>query len=67
MKAWGQSQLSTVALLVAAWYVGTISFTVFCVFVVCLSVGHAIHEIDELWQQISGRGIVGRGQNLAAS
>jgi len=37
---------------------GTISFTVF-VCVSCLSVGHAVHEIDDLWQQTSRRGVVG--------
>ena len=35
---------------------------------VCLSVGHAINEMDELWQQIqvSRRGVFRRGRNLSA-
>jgi len=35
-------------------------YTVYAVFV-----GHAVNEIDELWQQMSRRGVVGRGRNLA--
>ena len=33
---------------------------------VCLSVSHALNEIDQLWHQISRRGVLRMGRNLAA-
>ena len=44
--------LTKFSLIVAAWYAESVS--IFCSFVF-LCVGHAVIEIDELWQRVSRR------------
>jgi len=41
-------------------------YIVYCFLSACLSVGHAVHEIDELWQQTSRRGVVGSGTKFGS-
>ena len=38
---------------------------VYCLCVCVFCVGHAMNDIDELWQQVSRRDVVRTGRNLA--